>query len=125
MDGLEDLIRVLIKSRIHGVMWVDGSFVTEKIDPDDVDILLAVPYELAQGDYYQRDALKWFRASSDRKASHRCHTRLHHSYPEGHDLFQSRQELLYGYYRDQVYGISLVRRVLKGIVTIRLPEGAI
>ena len=43
MRGFWILIGILQRHGIPGEVWVDGSFLTEKIDPRDVDILLVLP----------------------------------------------------------------------------------
>lgn len=40
MSGLEYIFEQFRKERISQQFWVDGSFMTEKIDPSDVDIVL-------------------------------------------------------------------------------------
>src|SRR5437588_12114043 len=42
MDGLTAVTTRLVKSWVVGELWVDGSFVTEKIDPDDADVVLRI-----------------------------------------------------------------------------------
>ena len=43
MAGLAEVIERLIQHRVVGELWVDGSFLTEKINPGDVDVVLRVP----------------------------------------------------------------------------------
>ncbi len=43
MDGLEKFVAKLQKAKLTGDLWIDGSFITEKIEPDDVDIVLFAP----------------------------------------------------------------------------------
>lgn len=40
--GLEWLYNGLVWAGIDGELWIDGSFVTEKIDPGDVDVVLRI-----------------------------------------------------------------------------------
>jgi hypothetical protein len=42
MDGFERLVNLFITKRVPGRFWVDGSFLTEDIEPNDVDIVLAL-----------------------------------------------------------------------------------
>lgn len=53
MTKLETVIDKLRRDRIEGEVWVDGSFLTEKINPKDSDILLHV-----QADYYDNATLE-------------------------------------------------------------------
>ena len=40
--GLEHFATRLVGAGVIGELWVDGSFVTEKLDPEDVDVALAM-----------------------------------------------------------------------------------
>jgi hypothetical protein len=42
MTRLETIIDSINKSAIRGQVWIDGSFMTEKLNPDDADIALMV-----------------------------------------------------------------------------------
>jgi hypothetical protein len=42
MDGLEHVLSLLQRNGMRGELWVDGSFTTEKLNPDDADIILVV-----------------------------------------------------------------------------------
>jgi hypothetical protein len=85
MDGLESVIAKLAAERIEGEVWIDGSFLTRKIDPSDSDIVVAV-----KGDFVsaatpdQKAVMNWI--ESNLKGSHRCDSYLHVAYPAGHDL---------------------------------------
>ncbi len=71
MTKLETIIDTLGKEKIEADVWADGSFLTEKIDPEDSDILLHV-----QGDYYdnatpeQRKVIDW--VNSNLRTTHLC-----------------------------------------------------
>jgi hypothetical protein len=43
LANLETLIVAVNRQAIAGHIWIDGSFLTEKLNPDDVDIALVVP----------------------------------------------------------------------------------
>jgi hypothetical protein len=59
MDSLEDVIRKLSTARIIGELWLNGSFLTEKIDPDDVDMLVHVSSDLYDADAKARALIDW------------------------------------------------------------------
>ena len=44
MTCLESIIENLCKAGMSGELWVDGSFLTEKIDPDDIDLGRWTPF---------------------------------------------------------------------------------
>lgn len=41
-ENVESLTATINSHAIKGIIWVDGSFLTEKLNPDDADILLLV-----------------------------------------------------------------------------------
>jgi len=47
MQGLEIVVADMLAAKIEAKIWVDGSFVSEKIDPGDVDILAEL-----RGEFY-------------------------------------------------------------------------
>jgi len=60
LDGLRIVVTRVASVGIIGEIWVDGSFVTQKIDPTDVDILLMVNgafFDSANSE--QQEAMKW------------------------------------------------------------------
>ena len=61
MAGLRAMVDRLVDVGIQGNLWIDGSFLTTKTDPDDVDIVL----ELSQATTdnlpeAQANTLSWF-----------------------------------------------------------------
>lgn len=42
MTRLEAIIDSINRSAIRGQIWIDGSFLTEKLNPDDADIALMI-----------------------------------------------------------------------------------
>jgi len=66
MANLETLIGGLRFIGIEGKVWVDGSFLTEKIDPNDVDILLELDNETWDGlRANQRSDVEWLLANDE------------------------------------------------------------
>ena len=51
MDGFDRLVQALLDAAIQGEIWVNGSFLTEKVDAKDVDLILRV-----QGEFYDSAA---------------------------------------------------------------------
>jgi hypothetical protein len=57
---LRQVLRKLVENSIVGEVWIDGGFVTEQIDPKDVDFVLRVEsafYENCTGE--QRALMDW------------------------------------------------------------------
>ena len=49
MEGLEKALRLLHDHNISAEVWLDGSFMTKKIDPADVDIVVAIHRDAFDG----------------------------------------------------------------------------
>lgn len=72
MTGLEYVVGQLNRSGLPMEVWVDGSFVTEKLNPDDSDIAVRFDgpaYEAASP--AQRQPIQWA-SQTDLKPPHRC-----------------------------------------------------
>jgi len=58
MNNLESAISEINRQSIPGTIWIDGSFLTEKLNPDDADIALIVSRQslvslsVAQRDFF-------------------------------------------------------------------------
>lgn len=117
MKGLHEVIRKLSAGGIVGEVWADGSFVTEKIDPGDVDILVRVSSDQYDNDPAKRAIIDWA-SHEDLKDSHSCDAYKWIEYSQGHPLFgQSEDERLdwtdfYGHSRSHVP---------KGIIVVAIP----
>jgi len=83
-EGLEKVVEVLRENEIAGELWVDGSFLTEDVDPNDSDVVLRVSgeeYDLIDG--AKRDIIHWVR-DNEPKVPHRCDSYVYFEYPPGH-----------------------------------------
>jgi hypothetical protein len=115
MARLERAIQSLIANSIPGEVWVNGSFLTEKIDPEDVDVSIRV-----DGDFYdmataqQRQILRWITEIAD---SEKIDGYLHLEWPVGHPHHAIGVEN-YEYWKKQ-WGISR-SGVAKGIAVLKL-----
>lgn len=119
MNGLIGVMRKLHAANVSGDLWVDGGFVTENIDPEDVDILIHIPSSRYEFDFRCREAVDWA-SSPDRLGSHLCDAYRWIEYTKDHPLHaQSEQDRRYW---SQWFGFCRppVRRA-KGIVVIDLP----
>ena len=58
MVGLQAMVALLTADGIRGNLWVDGSFVTKKLEPDDVDVVLELS-ELTETTPDQENRLRW------------------------------------------------------------------
>jgi hypothetical protein len=120
MTGLETVIRQLVGALLSGELWVDGSFLTEKIDPADVDLVLRIQTQ-ADDDWNadQRRILEWF-VHTDRKAELLCDGYILLAFPDNHPLHERGEERRRYWLRQ--FGLSRSQQE-KGIAVINLPIG--
>src|SRR5437867_4233140 len=114
MKGLEDIVGHLVRDGIAGELWVNGTFLTKKIDPRDVHVLLILSSAFVDNaTLAQRNCLAWF--GSNLKASHLCDTYIHTEFPandprywEG-DFMRAYWTKQFGFSRSELFkGIALV-----------------
>ncbi len=121
MAGLEAVVQKLFVAKIIGDLWIDGSFLTLKIDPEDVDLTLRLKSEFVDSSSpEQQEIINWFNAAEGLKQPYHCHSFAWVDYPEGHPAY-------WGSEWDRAYWIRQwgVSRggVRKGIAVVKLPEG--
>lgn len=103
MSGLRTFVQRLEEDGVKGKLWIDGSFLTEKIDPKDVDILLlydGVAYNT--GAVAAHDRVDWVIANQ--KDTLKCDSYILMQYPTGHPL-HTEGEWWYAYWHHK-WGFS-------------------
>jgi hypothetical protein len=121
MVGLETVVGRLTSGGIIGHLWVDGSFMTHKIDPEDTDLLLRLSRDFCLGaNKTQLEAIRWYTVE-DLKSLHHCHSFWWIEYPCD-DPSYMQSEWSRAYWTRQ-YGFSR-SDVRKGIAVIELSGGA-
>ena len=119
MVGLEQLIQDVVGYGITAEVWVDGSFVTEKLDPEDADIVFSVAAEIYDnGTPTQRQILDALN-DVDLKPSYHTHSFVYYEYPVGHFLHESVGMRARRYWIRQ-FGFSR-RMEIKGMPVITIP----
>ena len=119
MAGLSDVVQQLRDKAIQGEVWVDGSFVTEKIDPEDVDVVLRVWSDFVENcTSAQQQVLDW--VVGNLKDSHHCDSYLLTEYPDNHPLYWYGH-FEYAYWMRQ-WGFNRIDE-MKGIAVISLVGG--
>lgn len=119
MDGLEKVVLHLNKSGIQMEVWVDGSFTTEKLNPEDSDIAIRLSgpdFDVAS--VPAKSPIVWA-AKVDLKPSHKCDSYAFSEYPEGHVLYDHGQWRR-AYWLNK-FGHDRSERP-KGLAVIRLPR---
>jgi len=118
MEGLEKILQKLTADGIAAEVWVDGSFLTKKIDPDDSDILVVIDGTfVAQATPAQKSTIDWL--LSDLKSGYMCHSHVHFQQPTGHAEYNasvwwhSYWLKQFGFTRkDQPKGIAVIKTPL-------------
>ncbi len=83
MEGLEKVIDKLKSCFIQGEIWINGSFVTNKIDPNDVDLVLRTSAQfLDNANPDQRNTVDWL--SSNLKTAFHCDSYVFSEWPVDH-----------------------------------------
>jgi hypothetical protein len=117
MRKLVEVIDTLNNGGIVGELWIDGGFVTEKINPEDVDTLLHVSSDLYASCATKRALINWA-SHENLLETHSCDAYRWIEYSEGHAQFaKSEQDRIYwsGWYGNSMRGVP------KGIAAISLP----
>lgn len=119
MLGVEALVADLKQHAIEGELWVDGSFLTQKVDAQDADVLLRVPLDFVdvRSTPVQKQVLSW--VDSNLKQSHHCDSYVTVcDAPVGHPLHAHCT--WYDAYWLRQFGFSRQSQP-KGIAVIQLP----
>jgi hypothetical protein len=85
--NLLHVVSQLTDNGIVGELLIDGSFVTSKINPRDVDLVLCVSSDLYdQCSASQRSVFDWFESEALR-SDHRCDGYISIEWPASHPLY--------------------------------------
>jgi hypothetical protein len=118
MDGFQKVVEKLRGVGIQGEVWVDGSFLTKKIEPFDADILVHVSVDFTDAaNQTQKNALRWVNANL--RADYRCDSYILVTYPAGHAL-HSDGEWSRAYWLRQYGFDQKTPPGMKGIALIKL-----
>jgi hypothetical protein len=117
MDGLEKVVQRIVSARLEGDIWIDGSFLTKKTDPDDSDLILIMDAEFySRATPVQKQIVDWVR--SNLYHSHYCHSHVLFQHPAGHP--EHTDSVWFHAYWLRQFGFSR-RDEPKGIVLIKTP----
>jgi hypothetical protein len=112
-------VRRLEVAKVAGELWLDGSFLTEKINPKDVDVVLRVDGSIYNaGTPEQREAIDWVIANQ--KLTLMCDSYVLFEYPPG-DPLHDEGSWWYSYWHRQ-WGFSREDDP-KGIAVLSLGVG--
>lgn len=116
-ESLLWLVDQLKSLRIKCKLWLDGSLLTEKVEPDDVDVVVDVAFDaLNAATPLQRAFLGELSAHAFRDAPKKLHTFLIFSAPFGHVAAPRAAVLRDQWIKD--FGFSFRKRTPKGIALL-------
>ena len=115
MAAIEAICNSLSTALIHASVWIDGSFMTQKIDPADIDLAVRFLYAALPSPGPEQQALLNRIAS---KQFPGCDSYIFIEYPEGHPL-HAAGDMMRAYWQRQ-FGFTR-RDEFKGIAVVRTP----
>jgi hypothetical protein len=86
MAGLEKFVGMLRAQGVRGELWIDGSFMTSKIDPEDADVVLVVQSSFYEHGTEAQQALVDLIAVADFKPDYFCDAYVLWQYDQGDEL---------------------------------------
>jgi len=113
-EVVDDLIRVQISCDI----WIDGSYLTEKIDPEDVDFVVDIPVDMAISPSAEQWLILSDLSQQKFKSSHDLHSFVMFSAPPMHAL--GGNSIVQHQQWEKDFGFSFVGRVPKGIAVLEV-----
>lgn len=119
MDGFMQIVVMLEKERIPCELLIDGSFLTEEIEPEDIDFSVVVTPEFYENcTTEQRKLLDWIGDDKTIKTTHLCDCYLCVNYQQAHqewfDGFADRAWWV------QLYAKSVVMKRDRGVAVVRI-----
>lgn len=122
MTGFRAVVERIVRCGIEGELWVNGSFLTEKIDPADIDLCAMIPsrfYDFGTED--QRIVIDWLISSENEpKRRFHCDTNADLVYPEtSPDYYLCGP--MFDHWR-RIFGTSVKTSEPKGIAVLRLEQ---
>jgi len=118
-DNFVKIVDRLRQLRVPCKIWVDGSFLTQKIDPDDVDFVVDIPIHIL--DKPTPDQSSFFDDLSNRvfKKSKKMHSFVMFDAPVVHTLHTESVRIHNQWKKD--FGFSYVKQEPKGIAVVVVP----
>jgi hypothetical protein len=117
--GLSRILSDIDRLRICCSLVVDGSFLTEEIDPADIDFAVCVSFEVFEACTDEQAAfLNWIGEDKNIKISHLCDCYLCVEYPEDHpSYFDGIQNRVYWV---NLFAKSKVHKRERGVALIEI-----
>ncbi|WP_230252232.1 DUF6932 family protein [Rhodopirellula halodulae] len=117
MRGLEYACDRITAASIYGELWIDGSFVTQKENPSDIDALLVVPHDFLNSPSSEmQDVFRWLR-DGDSKAEIGLDADVVPEFPKSSSMYPLWEENRL--YWMQTFGTGHDEKTEKGIAKIK------
>lgn len=87
MDGLDKFVDMLRVENVVGDLWIDGSFMTQKLDPEDVDVVLSVQSHFHKNGTEVQQALVDLVEAADFKPDYFCDVYVLWQYDQDDELY--------------------------------------
>ena len=87
MDGVDKFVDMLRAEGVVGDLWIDGSFMTQKLDPEDVDVVLSVQSQFYENGTEAQQALVDLIAMADFKPDYFCDAFVLWQYDQDDELY--------------------------------------
>jgi hypothetical protein len=118
MDGLEQVLTQVSETKLKAEAWIDGSFLTEKPEPDDSDLVVRVTgWDFALASPEQEAVVNWLN-DADLKPGYFCDSYCFVEYESSHPL-AGVGEWCRAYWIRQ-FGFSRETE-MKGLAVVKLP----
>jgi hypothetical protein len=117
-QNFSELVGNIAALGIKCEIWVDGSFLTEKIDPSDVDFVVDVPIDLVQTFNEQQQGLLEDLKNREFRRSKKLHSFVMFRAPLGHNFYPASQESHKQWSKD--FGYSYIKKEPKGIAVVEV-----
>lgn len=121
MAGFETVYESALAVGIEGEAWIDGSFLTKKMEPGDIDFVFLMDANfLDNGTPAQQEFIEWLISNdNDPRKSFLCHTDVVLVYPPDSPLHAITVNTK-RHWEANVYGFSVSTHEPKGIVVVGL-----
>ncbi len=116
--GLEELVQRLLRLKIPCELWIDGSFLTEKPYPDDIDVMVFIESSVNEKLDEAQD-LELYNINIG-YVPENVDAHVYTVYSIGHEHYGTPIDV--GYEWGRGYGLENSEQWLKGIAVLRLME---
>jgi hypothetical protein len=122
MQGFRQIVDDLEGLQVRADIVVDGSFLTQEIDPDDIDFAVVISPEFYEAcSPVQLQYLEWIRDEFSIKKTHLCDCYLCIEYPNDHaeyfDGIQNREFWV------NLYAESVIYKRKRGVAIVHIRAG--